>query len=213
MSTSSSRIETIAIIVGGSELGAALPATPTTQIAAPDPGVPVSALTPDEPTYLPFQSQIGTTEGIAIGIDLGAATLRVAVWDPEQRRAVPISTPLPCVAAYVNATRVLVGGAALHTNVSDHVLIGLQRLLGRSYASLGGAKWLGKEADGFIGAALVPEDGADAGGRVRLREAEFRAALSNDKYKAIVPGAAGGITEDQLLEATVKKTSRLCVIL
>ena len=60
-------------------------------------------------------------------------------------------------------------------------------------------------------AALAYRPGG--GGGVRLTEAEFQDALTDQTLTGLVPGGSGGISEDQLLEATVKKSSRLCVIL
>ena len=140
-----------------------------------------NAVAGDAPSgYLPFEKEAVADDGVAIAIDLGAANIRVAMWDAEAGRGIPVSfiqsefghdlppEAMPSVVAYPTSSKTIVGQPALATSTGVP-LIGVQRLLGRGYASLGGAKWLSREADEFIGAALVPEDGDDTHGGVRLK--------------------------------------------
>ena len=68
-------------------------------------------------------------------------------------------------------------------------LLGLQRLLGRKYDSLGGARWLEREADELFGCSLEAE-GAEA----RLRLTFARPAPSGLKRRGAsdVPSSRGG---------------------
>ena len=68
---------------------------------------------------------------------------------------------LPSCVAYPTASEVLVGEAAAAAPVP---LIGVTRLLGRQFASLGGAKFLAAESDEFVGAEIVPEPDDDGHG-------------------------------------------------
>uniref|UniRef100_A0A7S0IQ38 Uncharacterized protein n=1 Tax=Calcidiscus leptoporus TaxID=127549 RepID=A0A7S0IQ38_9EUKA len=112
---------------------------------------------------LPESSQ---QEIIAIGIDLGCDRMRVAVWSAEEGVPVECCAPVPSVVAWRNAASSgLVGDAALHAPAP---LLGLVRILGRKYSTLGGAKWLEAEAEAQIGCSLLPSDEADGAVRVKL---------------------------------------------
>ena len=146
----------------------------------------------------------GDGVGVGIGIDLDCDRIRVAVWSAEDGRSVPLFS-IPCQVAFASPSKALVGddAAAATAEASDNTpvpLVGVQRLLGRSYASLAGAKWLEQEAEDCIGAELIPagataqasdeeeDDGAaDAG--VRLRLTFKRAAPSGLKKRG---GASAG---------------------
>lgn len=182
------------------------------------PNVPSQAMAADAPIgILPFEQEAYEGDGIAIGIDLGAANIRVAVWDADQGRAVPISfiqsefgadlppEAIPSVVAYPTSSKTFVGQAALSTPTGVP-LIGMQRLLGRTYASLGGAKWLAREADEFIGAELVPEDGQDTHGGVRFKMSFERPRPSGLKKRGANPELRTGANGARAKSSTIEQT-------
>ena len=151
-----------------------------------------------------WEAATATEDEIAIGIDLGCASIRVAMWSAADGVAVPIpcgeeeegliaaALAMPCCVSYSTATTVLIGDEALTGAANGSApppLLGLQRLLGRKYDSLGGARWLEREADELFGCSLEPE-GAEA----RLRLTFARPAPSGLKRRGAsdVPSSRGG---------------------
>ena len=144
----------------------------------------------------------GSGEGVGIGIDLDCDRIRVSVWSAEDGKTVPLFS-MPCRVKFASPTKALVGDdatAAAAEVLEDDTpvpLVGVQRLLGRSYASLAGAKWIEQEADDTIGAELIPagaaaqasDEGDDGDAGVRLRLTFKRAAPSGLKKRG---GASAG---------------------
>ena len=155
----------------------------------------------------------GPEDAVAIGIDLGCANVRVAMWSAEDGCAVPVAVGDPsgdddtledalrCCVAFPSANKAVVGEAAL--NATDATpLIGVQRLLGRKYASLDGAKWLEREAEQLVGCSLVPSD--EPGGDVRLKMTFSRPKASGLKKRG-ASQPAGQPDKDKARSATVDR--------
>ena len=131
--------------------------------------------------------------GAGIGIDLGCESVRVAVWNAETCEAEAIvcgeneeEVGMPC-AMRVNASKVEAGIGTAYS------IVGVQRLLGRSFGSLAGSKYLEAEGQDFIGAAIEPADEADP--HVRLRVVCERPAPSGLKKRG--SGAAPPPSKDR----------------
>ena len=189
--------------------GAAMPMPMAVMAPMPIPSAGASVPTtsfsaPSAPGGFLWEAATATDDEIAIGIDLGCASIRVAMWSAADGVAVPIpcgeeeegliaaALAMPCCVSYSTATTVLIGDEALTGAANGSApppLLGLQRLLGRKYDSLGGARWLEREADELFGCSLEAE-GAEA----RLRLTFARPAPSGLKRRGAsdVPSSRGG---------------------
>ncbi|KOO28768.1 hypothetical protein Ctob_010826 [Chrysochromulina tobinii] len=189
--------------------GAAMPMPMAVMAPMPIPSAGASVPTtsfsaPSAPGGFLWEAATATDDEIAIGIDLGCASIRVAMWSAADGVAVPIpcgeeeegliaaALAMPCCVSYSTATTVLIGDEALTGAANGSApppLLGLQRLLGRKYDSLGGARWLEREADELFGCSLEAE-GAEA----RLRLTFARPAPSGLKRRGAsdVPSPRGG---------------------
>ena len=143
---------------------------------------------------------------MGIGIDFDCDRIRAAVWNAEDGTTVSLAS-IPCQVAFTGPSKALVGEAAavLSETLDDSTpvpLVGVQRLLGRSYASLAGAKWLEREASHCL-AELIPaaaaaqpaddDDGDDAvEAGVRLRLTFKRPAPSGLKKRGASAGSSKG---------------------
>jgi len=127
----------------------------------------------------------GGTE-MPVGIHIGEEALRLAGWDAGAGKATALPADadsaggsLRACACYVRPGQVLLGGDVdlAWREQPHHTLLRPVRLLGRSFSSLGGARWLADE-EAHTPCSLVPD--ADelsySAGRARFRLSHERAS-------------------------------------
>ena len=144
-------------------------------------------------------------DGVAIGIDLGCDSVRVAIWDAQDGapRVIAIggigadgeSIALPSVAV-ITSSKIEVGCQALSRAVP---LVGVQRLLGRKFASLHGAKFIEAEGDELIGCSLSAAEDED-GAPVRLTVTCDRPKPSGLKKRGAAPQAAAAAQKSKTVD-------------
>ena len=150
-------------------------------------------------------------EGVGIGIDLGCEWVRVAVWNAEEGRSEEISCggddemAMRC-SARIAGSKVEAPCAmnAMEGGSSTVPLVGVQRVLGRKFGSLSGARFLEAESDELIGCTLEPSDGlgAGVGSPARLKVVVQRPKGSGLKKRGASAGSSKGTEPKPTIERT-----------
>lgn len=113
---------------------------------------------------------MSTGDDIAIGIDVGNDYIRASVWDAKEKKAVALvldgeggegedgCKALPACVAFTRPTESVVGEAAFSAASAEHTVLGLSRLLGRTYDSAESTQWLEVEGGTMPYALASAED-------------------------------------------------------
>ena len=151
-------------------------------------------------TGMMWEPSATAEDGVAIGVDLGCDTIRVAIWNAETSAPQVIDCSnadlvdsddddddhacgrmgMPSAVA-VSATKIETGSQALASRTSTP-LVGVPRLLGRKFATLHGAKFAQAEDAELIGASLAPAED-EHGSPLRLKVACARPKPSGLKKR------------------------------